>query len=253
MNKEVKEFTHMVSHDLRAPLVNIKGFAGELRKAVFALQAALHGCGGQVERGAESQVREILYREIPEALDYIEESVTRMDEQINTILALSRLGRQALRFESIDMDELVERLLGSLAHQIERQGIAVTVRALPEVKADVRAMQQIMGNILDNAVKYLSPDRPGEITISGERTEGHTVFHIRDNGRGIREEDRHKVFMIFRRIATTDIPGEGVGLSYVQTLVRRHGGRIWFESQPGAGTTFSFTISNDLPEGEKRG
>ena len=107
-------------------------------------------------------------------------------------------------------------------------------------------MEQIMGNLLDNAVKYLSPDRPGEIMITGKRTKECTVFHIRDNGRGIGEEDRKKVFMIFGRVAKKDIPGEGVGLSYVQSLVRRQGGTIWFESQPGAGTTFSFTV----PDGQ---
>ena len=252
-NEELKEFTYVVSHDLRAPLINIKGFAGELRKLADGLQAACDRYTELGEEGAQGQVQEIVHKEMPEALFYIEESITRMDRQINTILTLSRLGHQTLRFEDIRMDDLVERILKSLAHQVERQGVTITVQALPEVKADVDAMEQIMGNILDNAVKYLSPDRRGEITITGERTDGHTMFHIRDNGRGIVEENRNKVFMIFRRIATNDIPGEGVGLSFVQALVRRHGGKIWFESQPGAGTTFSFTVPNDIPEGKKHG
>lgn len=252
-NEELMQFTYVVSHDLRAPLINIKGFAGELRSIADSLRTACDRCKEQVEEGAQRRVQGIVHKEMPEALYYIEESVTRMDRQINAILALSRLGHKPLCFEDIRMDDLVKRILRSMAHQIERQGVTVTVQALPEVKGDVDAMEQIMGNILDNAVKYLSPDRPGEMTITGEQTESHSVFHIRDNGRGIAEEDREKVFMIFRRIETKDIPGEGVGLSFVQALVRRHGGRIWYESQPGVGTTFSFTVPNELPEGNKHG
>jgi len=99
-----------------------------------------------------------------------------------------------------------------------------------------------MGNLLDNAVKYLDPDRPGRIEIEAETTDGPATFHIRDNGRGIAVDDLEKVFQIFRRAGRQDISGEGMGLAYVKTLVRRQGGCIWCVSQPDEGTTFSFTI-----------
>jgi len=91
-------------------------------------------------------------------------------------------------------------------------------------------------------VLYLDPNRPGEIEITGERDHDETTFRVRDNGRGIVEEDMDKVFAPFRRAGKQDVPGEGMGLAYVQTLVRRHGGRIWVESGPGTGSTFYFTI-----------
>jgi signal transduction histidine kinase len=100
----------------------------------------------------------------------------------------------------------------------------------------------IFGNILDNAVKYLRPGVPGKIEIIAEANSEGTTFSIRDNGRGIPNEEIHKVFEMFRRVGEQDVPGEGVGLACVKTLVRRHGGRIWCKSEPGAGSTFSFSI-----------
>jgi signal transduction histidine kinase len=104
-------------------------------------------------------------------------------------------------------------------------------------------MEQIMGNILGNAVKYLDSSRPGQIEVTAKADNGETVFSIRDTGRGIAQEDMGKVFAPFRRAGKQDTPGEGMGLAYVQTLVRRHGGRIWCESELGKGTTFTFSIA----------
>jgi signal transduction histidine kinase len=165
-----------------------------------------------------------------------------MDRLINAILKLSRLGRQELKPKKVDMAQLASSILKSLKHQLEQRQTTVIMGDLPVVIADWNAMEQIMGNLLDNAVKYLVPDRPGRIEIDAETAAGMDVFHIRDNGRGIAAEDLEKVFEIFRRAGRQDIPGEGMGLSYVKTLVRRQGGSIRCISQPGKGTTFSFTI-----------
>jgi signal transduction histidine kinase len=187
-----------------------------------------------------------LEEDVPEALVFIESSVTRMDNFINAVLKLSRLGRRHLRFEPIDMDELVLETLETLTYQMAERQAEVSLCPLPRVIADRTSMEQILGNILNNAAKYLIPDRPGKIEITSEQHNGEITFHIRDNGRGIAEQDMHKVFAPFRRAGIQDVPGEGMGLTYVQTLVRRHGGRIWCESAPGIGTTFSFTLSNHL-------
>jgi signal transduction histidine kinase len=111
-------------------------------------------------------------------------------------------------------------------------------------------MEDIMSVLLKNAVVYLDPSRPGEIEVTGERGPGRTTFNVRDNGRGIAEGDMHKILGLFRRAGRQDVPGEGMGLAYAQTLIRRHGGRIWYTSEPGVGTTFTFTISNHLTKGE---
>ncbi len=100
-----------------------------------------------------------------------------------------------------------------------------------------------MGNIISNAIKYLDLRRKGEIVIFGEQDELLTTFHMRDNGRGIAEAQYDKIFAPFRR-GISDVEGEGMGLAYVQALVKRHRGDIWFESTPDVGSTFSFTILN---------
>jgi signal transduction histidine kinase len=176
-----------------------------------------------------------------------------MDHFINALLKLSRLGRAELNLEPLNMGQLVDETLRTLAHRIEERRVQVTVDALPDVVADRTSMEQIMTNLLNNAVLYLEPARPGEITISGEPGDESTTFRVRDNGRGIASPDKDKIFAPFRRAGRQDVPGEGMGLAYVQTLVRRHSGQIWYDSEPGAGTTFSFTIANHLTTGEYYG
>jgi len=249
-NEEIKRFAYIVSHDLRAPLINLKGFASELRTACDVLQAALPATLPHLEALQRADVVRALDQDIPEALSFIETSVTRMDHLIRAILHLSRLGRRDLHWEPLDMRALVQGTVQMLAHQIARRQVQVTVEPLPTVLADRIAMEQIMGNLLANAVAYLDPDRPGEVVVTGEHRPEVSVFHVRDNGRGIAAEDIPKVFEPFRRVGKQDVPGEGMGLAYVRMLVRRHGGEIWCHSTPGVGTTFTFTIAHQLAEGE---
>jgi signal transduction histidine kinase len=253
-NEELKQFAYIVSHDLRAPLVNLKGFAAELDSAMQVIRPALDAFLLQMDEQQRQVVTAALREDVPEALDFIGSSVTRMDHFISALLKLSRLGHRDLKLESIDMNTLVQASLKTVAHQIEDRQVQVTVGPLPEVVADRTSMEQILGNLLDNAVKYLDPDRPGEIEITAERDRDETTFHVRDNGRGIAEDDMDKVFAPFRRAGrhAEHVPGEGMGLPYVQALIRRHDGRIWFESEAGEGTTFNFTISNHLVKEDER-
>lgn len=244
-NEEVKRFAYIVSHDLRAPLVNVKGFAGELRHSFEVINNYLRKVLPHLSDEEGTELQEILSEEIPEALQFIDASASRMGNLIDAVLKLSRLGRRELHFESINVRILLQRLLESLAHQIEQSQVDITYGALPRVMADRTSLEQMLGNILVNAINYLQPGRPGKIRISGKSTPTETVFSIQDNGRGIPEADLPKVFEPFGRAGTPDVPGEGMGLAYVQTLVRRHGGRIWCNSRVGVGTTFSFSIAHN--------
>jgi signal transduction histidine kinase len=249
-NEELKTFAYIISHDLRAPLVNVKGFASELKYALDNLKTIIDPLIPHLEVYDQQELTTTLHSDIPEALGFIDSSVNRMNNLINAILKLSRLGRRDLYFEPIEVEPLIRTILETLAHQIEQRQIAVTLGPLPEVVADRTALEQIMANILTNAINYLESHRPGEIEITAETTPGETIFHIRDNGRGIAAEDMHKVFELFRRAGRQDVAGEGMGLAYVRALVRRHGGYIWCDSELGVGTTFSFTLSNQLKQGE---
>jgi PAS domain S-box-containing protein len=253
VNEEVKHFAYIVSHDLRAPLINLKGFVAELRSALEVISPAIEMALPHLDEKQRQDVTVALKEDVPEALGFIDSSATHMDRFISSVLTLSRLGRRELHPEPLDMEALVQATLQTLSHQIEERQAKVTVGPLPEVVADRTSMEQIMSNLLDNVVKYLAPDRHGEIEITAERGLDEATFHVRDNGCGIAEEDMDKVFVPFRRAGRQDVPGEGMGLAYVQTLVRRHGGHIWCESELGVGTTFTFTIPHHLTEGDNHG
>jgi PAS domain S-box-containing protein len=248
INEEVKRFAYIVSHDLRAPLVNMKGFASELRLALDEIQSVVETILPHLDEEQKQKITRALQEDVPEALEFIDSSVTYMDRFIHALLKLSRLGRYELKLEPVDVNVIVQTTLQTMAHQIAEHQGKVIVDTLPEVIADQTSMEQIIGNILDNAVKYLTSDRPAEIRITAERGDDETIFHFHDNGCGIAPDDMDKVFTPFQRAGRQDVPGEGMGLAYVQALVRRHGGRIWCKSEPGVGTTFSFTISNNLQD-----
>ncbi|MHB1296535.1 MAG: sensor histidine kinase [Anaerolineae bacterium] len=243
-NEEMKQFAYIISHDLRAPLVNLRGFASEVRSAAEILREACGRALSQVEPGTFEAARCALEQDLPEALGFIDSSVSRMDRLISAVLELSRLGRRELHAEELDVETIVHHVLSSLAFQIEQRQATVQVEPLPRVMADRTAMEQIVGNLLANAVLYLKPGRPGEIRISAETGPDETIFHIADNGRGIAADDAEKVFALFRRAGRQDVPGEGMGLAYVQTLVRRLGGHISYTSEYDVGTTFSFSINH---------
>ncbi|MEW5800993.1 MAG: ATP-binding protein [bacterium] len=253
-NEELKSFAYIVSHDLRVPLVNIKGFSDELSLAVKEGLSVIEKYLPRIDEEDRETLSRAFKEDMPEALEFIRSSVQRMDRQINSILKLSRLGHREHRLELVDTGAVVQSIVKTMAHQLEQCSAQVIVGKLPEIVVDRTDIEQIMGNLLDNAIKYFHPDRPLEIEMSAECSHEETIFHFRDNGRGIAEDDIHKVFEIFRRAGVQDKPGEGMGLAYVKTLLRRHGGHIWCESKLGAGTTFSFAIPRKtLPCREAQG
>lgn len=243
-NDDLATFTYIASHDLRSPLVNLKGFSGELHRSIDTIIPLLD----RVLPHLSEVEQEILHREtcrmMPRSLQYILSSVEKMDRLTGAILKLSRLGRQTAECEPIHTRALVENCLSSLKHQIEKSGVAVELGELPDITGDKTAIEQVFGNMLDNSLKYLDRARPGRIRIHGTQSLTHAVFTFEDNGRGIARDELHKVFEIFRRAGNVEnIPGEGMGMAYVRAIIRRHGGDIWCDSTPGKGTAFHFTIA----------
>jgi PAS domain S-box-containing protein len=238
---EVRHFAYIISHDLRAPLINLSGFCRELEAATVVIGDIAE----QAPQGQRNRLRMAL-DDTSESIEFIKSSVSRMGRLIEAILKLSRLGHMDLSLQQLDMNDLVHETLNSLAHQINQKKIEIAVGILPTVYADRTSMDQIVANLLDNAIKYMDPERPGRIEIDGWSSVDEEVLMIADNGIGIEEKNWDSVFQVFQRAAAADIPGEGMGLAYVRTLVRRHGGRIWCDSVPGKGSSFSFTIAKNL-------
>ena len=246
-NEEIQRFAYIVSHDLRAPLVNVLGFSSELETLRLNLGAFLD----EVEEVAPALVtaerRAAIETELPEALGFIRSSTQKMDRLINAILKLSREGRRKLTAEPIDMNALVETTGATLSQQLSAKRAELIVQgSLPPLVSDRLAVEQIFGNLIENAVKYLSPDRPGRIVVAG-RVDGPTLrYDIVDNGRGIEAKDFERIFDLFRRAGEQDTPGEGIGLAYVRNLVRRLGGSVGVQSEYGAGSTFSVTLPSTM-------
>jgi signal transduction histidine kinase len=205
----------------------------------------MHKCVPHLDPEEQTRLEGITQNDIPAELAFIGASSDKIDDLINSLLKLSRIGNRELMIEKIDMDALIRVMIRSFSDRIRDQGVTVNVGKLSPAVADKTSMEQVVGSIVDNALKYLEPGRRGVVDITGEQTDTETIYHIRDNGRGITAEDMHAVFNLFRRAGPQDIPGQGMGLSYAKTLIRRHEGRIWCESEKGQGSTFSFTIPTE--------
>ena len=140
--------------------------------------------------------------------------------------------------------------LETLNHRLTARGANVNIEELPVVVSDLSALELVIGNLLDNAVKYLDASRPGRIEVVGEQAPGQVTLHVRDNGRGVAADDQTKVFDVFRRVGHRDVPGEGMGLAYVKAVMRRLGGEVRCESVLGRGSTFSIDIPDMTSQDE---
>ncbi len=249
-NDEIQRFAYIVSHDLRSPLVNIMGFTAELeaiKKDIFELLSTLRKDDTEA---AENDVE--MSRDFDESLGFIKGSIGKMDRLINSILKLSREGRREFKPEYISMDDLVKSIADSVAHRAAEKNIDITVTSLPPIKSDRLALEQIFSNLVDNALKYTQPDRPGRVEIRGRTDHAQVVYEIEDNGRGIAQEDHQRIFDLFRRAGQQDQPGEGIGLAHVRALVRRLGGYMTLKSQLGEGTTFVVTLPRRMQAEERQ-
>jgi PAS domain S-box-containing protein len=241
-NREVQAFVNVVAHDFRSPMVNLKGFSSELGQSVLQLRKLIQQCFEHLPEKLRQQADEVITVDVPDALNFINTSVDRLSRMVDALLTLSRLGRREPVVKEIDMDELVSGVAKSFQHEIDRRQVSMNIAPLPKLMADQVMMEQIIGNLLDNAIKYLSPDRQGEIAVDYRKTNDEHLFTIEDNGRGIAPSDLEKIFEVFTRAGKRDVAGEGMGLAYVRTLVRQLGGRVWCESEPGVGTKLFFTV-----------
>lgn len=255
-NEEIQRFAYIVTHDLRAPLVNIMGFTSELEASLEALQAYIGEAATEDADGAldiedrkkGEAARLAAFDELPESIGFIRSSTRKMDGLINAILKLSREGRRTLKPEPIDLLAMLENAGNAIHHQIVEAGGEVVIEGRPPAAlSDRLALEQIFGNLLDNAVKYRAPQRPLRIQIHAGPGPGNTILvKVADNGRGIAGQDHERIFELFRRSGSQDQPGEGIGLAHVRSMARNIGGDIVVRSELGAGSTFELTFARDL-------
>ncbi len=246
-NEEIQRYTHIVSHDLRAPLVNIVGFTRELERVAEVLKAYVEASRAGAPFDRMPDVYAAVDEDAPEALRFIHASLARMDMLIGAILTLARQGRADLHPQPLAMRELVEDCLSQIQLRLSDSGGEATILPpLPDIVSDAVAVKQIFTNLLENAVKYFAPERAGKIAVSGGASGGLAYFEVRDNGRGVAPRDHERIFDLFRRAGPQDQPGEGVGLAHVRLLVRRLGGEISVDSDGETGSAFRFSLARKL-------
>lgn len=239
-NKELEAIVYVASHDLRSPLVNIQGFSRELVRTCDGLRAKLTETSGADLPKAVLSVA--LNEDIPEALGFIQAGVQKIDTLLNGLLRFSRLGRAALVIERLDMNGMLLQIAQAMEFQFQQAGARLEIGDLPACCGDSSQINQVFSNLLDNAVKYLDPSRPGLIEVNGRADRKRVVYEVRDNGIGIDPAHQQKAFEIFHRLDPSRGNGEGLGLTIAQRSLERQDGKIWMESLPGKGSSFFITL-----------
>lgn len=224
-NAELEQFAYVASHDLQEPLRMVASYTQLLARRY----------SGQLDEKADRWI------------GYAVDGAQRMQALINDLLALSRVGTRGRPMERCDSGAVLAQVLEGLEMAVAENGARVTFDTLPVVHADPLQVGQLFQNLVSNALKFHRPEVPPEIHVSAEPSSvgggPGWLFRISDNGIGMDPSYAEQVFVLFQRLHTREeYPGTGIGLAICRKIVERHGGRIWVDSMPGAGSTFSFTL-----------
>lgn len=220
-NTELEAFGYSVSHDLRAPLRHLAGFAQMLRK----------NCGPTLD---ESGTR---------YLDVIQEAAGRMGDLIDNLLTFSRLGRAEMQKVTVDLNKLLQTVIADLQDETRERKIQWSIGDLPSALADPALLRQVFINLVSNALKFTRNRPRAEIEVGSRENEDELIVLVRDNGAGFDMKYADKLFGVFQRLHRADeFEGTGIGLANVRRIILRHGGKTWAESRNGEGATFYFSL-----------
>ena len=222
--KELEQFVYVASHDLQEPLRTISNFVGLIEEEY----------AGKLDKGMDQYLR------------FIVTAARKMRNLIKDLLDFSRIGRE-ITFAAVDCNEILNEVTAELGISIKESNTKITSSILPVLNGNEIELKQLFQNLISNAIKFLKKNVTPEIEITVEEKATEYLFAVRDNGIGIDEQYKDRIFIIFQRLHTVaEYPGTGIGLATCKKIVARHNGKIWIESKLGEGSTFYFTISNKL-------
>ncbi len=218
-NKDLQQFAYVASHDLQEPLRMVSSFTQMLAQ----------------------RYEDKLDKDGQEYIRFAVEGSKRMYELINGLLAYSRVQTKGKEFTRVNMNDVVDKVAKNLKLKISESQAKINVRKLPVLYADEHQMTQLIQNLIENGMKFIS--HQPVISVSSKSDQNQHIISVKDNGIGIEPQYFERIFMIFQRLhLKEEYGGTGIGLAICKRIVERHGGKIWVESEPGKGTTFSFTI-----------
>lgn len=228
-NEELERFAYIASHDLQGPLRTISSYLQLL----------------------ESRYGDRLQGDGKEFIDFSVAGAKRMQRLIQDLLNYSRINTRPKPFTNVNLNDVTQIVLKNIESHITSKNVELQIGNLPTVFGDSNQLMQLFQNLIDNAIKFVK-DRNPKVIVNVEDHQKEWLFVIRDNGIGIEQEFKEKIFHIFQRLhSEADFPGTGIGLAICKKIVHLHGGEIWFESEPGYGTAFFFTISKNLTKPKK--
>jgi len=223
-NKELESFSYSVSHDLRAPLRSVNGFAKIL--------------ANDFSQELTPPAREFLGK--------IVNAGSQMAQLIDELLDFSRLGRKPLNLQPVDVNEIVQSVIESLDPEAGDRQIEWVITEMPPATADPALLRLVYVNLVGNAVKYTGTRRVARIEIGTLEQSGEIIYFVRDNGVGFDMQYADKLFGVFQRLHRDDeFEGTGIGLATIQRIISRHGGRVWAEAEVDKGAAFYFTLGRD--------
>ena len=232
-NKELEKYLYAASHDLRSPMVNIQGFSQRLERQLVELKGLL------LTDRDNGRIGELLSADMPKSLQFILNGAAKMDSLINSLLFISRTGRQNMNIRELDMNELFRKIIESFDYEISEYGVNISVADLSPCQGDELLLNQLFSNLLSNAIKYRDAHRPLQISIRSVLKSTGVLYQVEDTGIGIAARNADKIWDVFYRVdPASGQAGEGIGLSLVKTIADKHKGKVWLESEPGSGSTF---------------
>lgn len=224
-NAELEQFAYVASHDLQEPLRMVTNFLQLLEK--------------RLEDKMDTDSKEFI--------NYAVEGAKRMKHMIDDLLSYSRVLSKKAQFEEIDVDIILDQVMEDLMENINENKAKIIRKKMPMLVADKIKLARIFINLINNAIKFRNKNAAPLIEISCEETKQDYVFSVRDNGLGLKKEYQEKIFIIFQRLnPKEEYPGSGIGLAVCKKIAELHDGKIWVESELGAGSTFYFSISRQL-------
>jgi signal transduction histidine kinase len=225
-NRDLEQFAYVASHDLQEPLRKVAGFCQLLQRRY----------AGQLDERADQYIA------------FAVDGAQRMQRLINDLLAFSRIGRVTAGFTDVDLNMVIGNVAGQTEATRRADDAEVTWSDLPVVQGEESLLENLLGNLVSNSLKFRRPDVPPRVHISARRVDGEWEITCQDNGIGIEPEFADKIFLIFQRLHAKDAyPGTGIGLAIAKKIVEYHGGRVWVDPEVGEGTTIRFTLPAPQP------